>query len=76
MDLATIIADVQIAVSLAKLAVQVGQDAAPYIQNAYAILFQNKMLTADERAAMIAQETKWRSDIDTTIAADDAAGAA
>lgn len=73
MDPATIIADAQIVVSLAKLAIQIGADAAPYIQRAYGILFENQTLTADERASMATQETAWRADIDAAIAADDGA---
>lgn len=70
MDPATILADVQIVISLAKLAVQLGQDAAPYIQRAYSIVFDNTALTAQERTDMAAQETQWRADIDAAIAQD------
>ncbi len=72
MDLATILADAQMAISVAKLAIQLGQDAAPYIENAYNILFNGKQLTADERSAMSNQELAWRGDIDAAVAKDPA----
>lgn len=71
MDLATLISDAQLAVSVAKLAIAAGQDAAPYIENAYLILFQGKVLTTEERAGMAAQEVAWRNDVDSAIAKDD-----
>lgn len=74
MDLASIMEDVQLAVKLANMAIQLGEDAAPKIQTAYDILFEGKALTPDERDAMIQQEEAWRSDIDGAIAADDASG--
>lgn len=73
MDLAAIISSAQIVISVAKLAIQVGQDAAPYIERTYQILFENKELTAEERAAMAAQEAQWRAEIDAAIASDDIA---
>lgn len=75
MDPATILADVQLALAVGKLAVQLGQDAAPFLINAYNIVVNDKVLTDDERAAMKAQEAQFRADIDAQIAADDAAGA-
>jgi hypothetical protein len=74
MDPATILADVQLALAVGKLAVQLGQDAAPFLINAYNIVVNDKVLTDDERAAMKAQEAQFRADIDAQIAADDAAG--
>ena len=74
MDPATILADVQLAVSIGKMAVQLGQDAAPFLINAYDIAFENKTLTADERQTMRDQEASMRASIDATIAADDATG--
>lgn len=73
MDLAAIISSAQIVISVAKLAIQVGQDATPYIERTYQILFENKELTAEERAAMAAQEAQWRAEIDAAIASDDIA---
>lgn len=73
MDLAAILADVQIAISIAKLAYQLGQDAGPYIDRAYKILFEQKTLSDEERADMMSQEAQWRKEIDDAIAADDAA---
>ena len=74
MDPVSIIADAQIVISLAKLAYQVGQDALPYIERAYQLLFNNKSLTEQERTDMAAQEAAWRADIDAVIAKDDAEG--
>ncbi len=70
MDMASILADVQLAVKLANMAIQLGEEAAPYIQKAYGILFEGKSLTDDERSAMTSQEDTWRSDIDAAIAKD------
>lgn len=74
MDPATILADVQLAISIGKMAVDLGEEAAPYLINAYKIAFQDKTLTADDRQAMRDQETAMRARIDSVIAADDAAG--
>lgn len=73
MDPATILADVQLALSLGKMAYQLEQDAAPFLLNAYNIAFENKVLTPDERQAMRDQEASMRASIDAVIAADDAA---
>jgi hypothetical protein len=72
MDPATILADVQLAISIGKIAVQLGQDAAPFLINAYHIAFENKKLTPEDRQAMRDQEASMRSSIDATIQADDA----
>jgi hypothetical protein len=73
MDPATILADVQLAISIGKTAIELGEDAAPFLINAYDIAFENKTLTADERQAMRDQEASMRASIDATIAADDSA---
>jgi hypothetical protein len=73
MDPATILADVQLAISIGKVAVELGQDAAPFLINAYDIAFENKTLTPADRQAMRDQESAMRASIDGTIAADDAA---
>jgi hypothetical protein len=75
-DPAAVLADVQLAISLGKMAFELGQEAGPFLINAYDIAFENKVLTADERNAMRAQEASMRADIDATIAADDAANPA
>lgn len=72
MDPATILADVQLAITVGKAAYEFGQDAGPFLINAYEIAFQNKVLTPDERTAMRAHEASLRSDIDAAIAADSA----
>jgi hypothetical protein len=73
MDPATILADVQLAVSLGKMAYELGQEVGPYLLDAYNIAFGYKVLTAEERQAMRDKETAMRTSIDAVIAADDAA---
>lgn len=73
MDAVTIMADVQLAIKLAKMAYEMGKDMYPYVKTAYEIMFKNKVLTPEERQAMINQELSWRAEIDAQIAADDAA---
>jgi hypothetical protein len=70
MDPASILADVQLALQLGNLALQLGQEAGPFLINAYDIAFNNKVLTADDRTAMQAKEASMRADIDAVIAAD------
>lgn len=74
MDPATILADVQLALSIGKAAYELEQDAAPFLLNAYNIAFGNKILTPEERQAMRDQETSMRASIDAVIAADDTSG--
>lgn len=74
MDPATILADVQLVLTVGTAAVKLGMEAGPYLLTAYQIAFEQKILTADERAALQAQEAQMRSDIDAAIAADDASG--
>lgn len=73
MDVVTIMADVQLAIKLAKMAYDLGKDMYPYVKTAYEIMFKNKVLTVEERQAMTDQEQLWRSEIDAIIAQDDAA---
>jgi len=73
MDPVAIMADIALAVKLAKMAYDTGKDMYPYVKTAYEIMFKNKVLTAEERDAMTKQEQLWRSEIDTIIAEDDAA---
>lgn len=61
MDLATIIADATAVISLGKLAVQVGEDAAPYVETAYAILVNGEVLTPAQRAANLTAEASLRA---------------
>lgn len=71
MDPVTIDADVQAIIGIAYLAIQVGEDAAPYITQAYQILFQGATLTADQRAALVAQEQALTAQLNApSIAAD------
>jgi len=73
MDPVAIMADIALAVKLAKMAYDTGKDMYPYVKTAYEIMFKNKVLTAEERDAMTKQEQLWRSEIDAQIAKDDAA---
>lgn len=73
MDLATILADVQLAVSAGKMALDLGESAAPYLMTAWNIMFNNKMLTPDEHQSLRDQEAAMRARVDAVIAADDAA---
>lgn len=76
MNPAAILADVQLAISLGKLAVELGQEAGPYLINAYNIAFGHKTLSAEERQKMRDDEAALRAQIDAVVAADDAAAAA
>lgn len=73
MDPVAILADVQLAIKLAKMAYDLGKDTAPYLITAYEIMFKNKILTVEERQAMTDQELAWRANIDAKIAEDNAA---
>lgn len=73
MDPASILADVQLALTLGKMAIDLGEEAGPFLVNAYQIAFNNKTLTAAERQSMRDQETAMRARVDAVIAADDAA---
>lgn len=73
MDPVTILADIQLAIKLAKMAYDLGKDMYPYVKTAYEIMFKNKVLTAEERQTMTDQELSWRAEIDRQIAEDDLA---
>ena len=73
MNAEAILASVGLAIKLAKMAYDLGKDAAPFMITAYEIMFKNKVLTVEERVAMEKQEREWRADIDRVIAEDDAA---
>lgn len=73
MDPATILADVQLAIGVGKMAYDLGKDAGPFLLKAYQIVFENKVLTVEERGALRAQEDLFRADIAAAIAADAAA---
>ncbi|MGR4927257.1 hypothetical protein ACIPUD_10670 [Bradyrhizobium sp. CAR08] len=73
MDPATILADVQIALQVGKMAYDLGKESAPFLIKAYQIAFENKVLTAEERAALKAQEDTYRAEIAAAVAADAAA---
>ena len=63
MDPMTILADVQIAISLGKLALQVGQDALPFLLTAEKLIFEQRSLTDAERSDMLAKEKALRDQL-------------
>lgn len=65
MDLETIIADATVLISLGKFALEVGQDAKPFLVDAYDILINKKVLTDAERSDMLAREASLRSELQT-----------
>lgn len=73
MDPVSILADVQIAISVAKAAYELGKDAQPFVLAAWQIAFGHKTLTDVERKELQDQEVALRKQIDDIIAADDAA---
>ena len=73
MDIATILADAQVILSLGKLAVQVGMDAAPYIEQAYDIVVLNKPLSDADRQAALAKQAALEAQIATPLPDDGAA---
>lgn len=58
MSLALLMADIQLAASVAKLAIDVGTEAAPYIQQVYRLIMGEGGLTDDERAALEAKQAE------------------
>jgi hypothetical protein len=48
-DLATIIADAEIVANLAKMAIEYGEEVAPYVQQFYRIVVEKETLTVQER---------------------------
>lgn len=70
MDPATILADVQIALQVGKMAYDLGKESAPFLIKAYQIAFENKVLTVEERAELRAQEQAYRKEIADQVAAD------
>lgn len=71
MDPLTIISNITLAIKLAKMAYDLGQDAAPFVKVAYDIAVNKKVLTVEEHKSMVEQEAAWRAEIDAIIAADD-----
>lgn len=71
MDAATILADAQIVISLGKLAIEVGEDAAPFVVRAYNIVVKGETLTDQERADMLAKEGALRAQLQAPLPADE-----
>lgn len=69
MDLATIIADIKLAVSAAQAAYQLGKDAGPFI-TAAADIIGGKALTPEQRAEMLENETALRNRLQAPITDD------
>lgn len=69
----SILDTVTLAVKLAKMAYDLGKDAAPFVKVAYDIAVNKKVLTVEEHKSMVDQEAAWRAEIDAVIAEDDAA---
>lgn len=72
MDLATILADAQIIITLGKLAVQVGMDAAPYIEQAYDIVVLKRPLSDADRQAAMQKQAELEAAIATPLPDDGA----
>lgn len=70
MDMATIMADAEIIISLGKLAIQIGEDAAPYIEQAYDILVLKRSLSDADRQAAVAKQTELEAQIATPLPDD------
>lgn len=69
MDLASIIADIKLAVSAAQAAYQLGKDAKPFIDNAASIIGGTPM-TPDQRTVALAQEAALRARLQAPITDD------
>ncbi len=71
MDIVAILTDATAVVNLAKLAVDAGKDAAPFIESLYQTLVQGQPLTDEQRAALQTQEDALRAALNTdSIPAD------
>ena len=71
MDPVTILADVQIAISLGKLAIQVGESALPFLIVAEKLIFEQRSLTDVERADMLAKEKVLRDQLQVSVPSDE-----
>lgn len=69
MSVDEIISAIKIALSAAQAAYELGQDAGPFIKNAYDIM-NGKTLTADERAELLAKEQALRNRLQAPITDD------
>lgn len=68
-----LIANIELAISLASKAISLGIDVAPKLKRAYDIATGRLVLTDADREAMLAEEAQMRARIDARIAEDDAA---
>ena len=71
LELETIVADAGYIVSIAKLAITTATELVPFIEAAYDVLILKQPLTDAQRAALAAQETAMRNQLNApSIAAD------
>ena len=59
-DIASIISDAEIVANLAQMAIQYGEEVAPYVEQLYRILVLKQTLTVAERQANITAEQGFR----------------
>lgn len=72
MNLSSILTDLRTVVGLAKTAMELGADVAPFINLAVEVA-NGKELKAEERVSLAQQESGFRALIDSRVAQDDAA---
>ena len=58
MTLVTLMTQLELAASVAKLAIAVGVEAAPYVEQVYRLITGGEGLTDDERAALEAKQAE------------------
>lgn len=71
MDPATLLADAQIVIAIGKLAIEVGEDSAPFLIKAYNIIVNGQTLSDQERADMLAQEAALRARLQAPLPTDE-----
>lgn len=74
MDIATAISDAVLVLNVGEKLVTLGMNAAPNIAMAVSILEGKTTLTAEQRVALVTEQTTYEQQIDAQVAADDAAG--
>ena len=71
MDPATLLADLNVVVSVGKLALSLGVDVAPYFMQVYNIVVKGETLSDDDRAKLIEDEKGLRARLQLPLPADD-----
>ena len=69
-DITSIITDAEIVANLAKLAIQYGEEVAPYVDQLYRILVLKETLTVAERQANVAAEQAFRDRLNAPQSGD------